>query len=109
MPYRGGPSAQELQRKDDLLSSFSDEHSDLVALGQRIGAANLQAVLEIFGAQKAHMPSPKDFWALLERELRNERIRAAFRGNNYAEIALVEGIKERQVRRIVHKPPRRTK
>lgn len=108
MQYRDGHNAQALsQRRDDLLGNFSDEHSDLVALGKRIGAEALQAVLEVFGGQKPHIPSAEDFWARLDREVRNERIRANFRGNNYAELAMAERLDERQVRRIVHEVPRR--
>lgn len=85
----------------DLLSKFDVTYSDLVALGQRIGPDALNAVLETFGGQKIHVPTVTSFWSGLAREIRNEEIRARFRGNNLDELAHDYAMSEKQLRNVL--------
>lgn len=85
-----------------VLEHFSPEHSPLIEIGQRIGPDALNAVLEVLGGQKPHIPKAETFWASLEREIRNERIRARFMGNNHQELADESGLDVRQIYYIVH-------
>lgn len=84
-----------------LLDKFSPEYHQLVEVGQKIGVENLDIVLSILGGQKTHVPMKKNFYNNLRRQVRDEHIRTAFKGNNYGELALSHGLKERQVREIL--------
>lgn len=84
----------------ELLGQFSADFHPLVELGQRIGPEALQALLEVLGGEKPHIPKPETFWASLRREVRNEQIRSAFRGN-YTETGEQFGITGTQIRRII--------
>lgn len=85
-----------------LLSEFSDDYSDLVALGHRIGAEGLNEVLKLLGGCKIHIPTPETFWQRLYREVRDRMVRDKFNGRNYAELGTETGLTPMQVRRIVH-------
>lgn len=87
--------------KDELLSRFPPEKSVWIEIGQAIGAENLDHVLRIIGGQVVSAPSSEWLWAMLERDLRNERIRAQFRGNNVTQLADDFGLDPRTIRRIV--------
>lgn len=89
---------------DQLLASFSPDHSPWVALGQDIGGQALQRVLEHVGGTKPHVPMPDSFRADLVREIRDTDIRARFNGTNYDELSADTGLTPRQIRRIVHGP-----
>lgn len=84
-----------------LLDTFSDEHNEFVALGKRIGPDALNAVLETLGGQKPHVPTPTSFWSGLVREVRDEKVRARFRGNNIDELAQEFELSERHIRNIL--------
>lgn len=93
----------------ELLASVEDDNNQFAELGRRIGPDNLNAVLEVFGSQKPHVPTPDSFWARLLREERNAKIRQEFNGRNYAELAEkysghrgLGTLSERHVREIVH-------
>lgn len=102
MPHRFGCKTNlNAVQQNNLLEKFSSEFSPFVELAKRIGVANMNAVLETLGGEKPHVPKPASFWRGLELEVRNEEIRARFRGNNLAELALEYGIEERQLRNIV--------
>lgn len=89
--------------QSELLNCYSEEHpSDLVQLGKQIGADNLNRVLSVLGGRNVYVPTGEQFWKGLYREIRNEEMRAKFRGNNIKELALEYDLDERQVRRIVN-------
>jgi len=93
----------------ELLKSAGDNYDPMVELGQRIGPDNLNAVMEVFGSQKPHIPVQDSFWTRLLRDERNRKIRQEFNGRNYTELADkysgyqgLGTLGERQVREIVH-------
>lgn len=87
--------------REDLLGRFAPAEDPLVDVGQRVGPDALDEILDALGGQKVHIPERESFWRRLERRLRNERIRAGFRGDNYGELAEQWSLSERQVRTIV--------
>lgn len=87
--------------KQDLLNRFPPEKSVWVEIGQAIGAENLDHVLRVIGGQVVSAPSSEWLWASLERDLRDERIRAEFRGNNVDQLADAWHLSPRTIRRIV--------
>lgn len=91
----------------ELLDQFSPDYNDLVAYGQMHGVEALNGMLDILGGQKPHIPMRGNFWAGLAREIRDEEIRARHNGRNYQQLGLEYDLDERQVRRIVHREPRR--
>jgi len=93
----------------EILSKFDPDYNQLVELGHEIGVEKLNAVLEIFGGEKPHIPMTKNFWAGLERNARDDQIRLDFKGNNHKELADREGLKERQIRNILESKPKKYK
>lgn len=89
---------------DDLLVHFSPDHSAWVSVGHRIGGSALATLLEELGGTNLHVPTLEHFRLALWRRLRDEDIRARFRGNNYHEISADYGLSPRQIRNIVHGP-----
>ncbi len=89
------------QSKQSLLDCFDEDYNQLVELAREIGVDNVDAVLRTFGGQKPHIPMPENFWDGLQRELRDREIRAKFRGDNYAELAIEYHLTERRVRQII--------
>ena len=53
------------------------------------------------------VPSVRSLNAWLDRDDRNERIRAGFDGRNYKALARRHGLSERQVRRIIDGPKKK--
>lgn len=90
-----------MDARAELLGRFDSGFSPWVELGQRIGPEALDAVLEILGGTRPNIPTRERFWVDLEREARDARIYAAFRGNNLLELAEAFQLSPRQVRRIV--------
>lgn len=84
-----------------LLERFAAQHDPFVEIGQRFGVDMLDAILDIFGAGTLSVPSRDNFWKRLERDLRDERIRAEFSGHNHAELAERYDVTSRQVRNIL--------
>jgi len=95
--------------KKKLLESFAPEWNPLVRLGQELGPEAVDRFLAEFGGTKPHHPSAQNFWGLLERAARDEEIRSRFNPVTcgYEQLALETGLDARQIRRIVHKEPRR--
>lgn len=100
MAHRSGHNENSTDQAK-LLEIFDDDFSEMVALGKRIGPAALNSLLEIFGGQKPHIPTVHAFWRSLEVTVRNEEIRARFRGNNLRQLVLEYELSERQLRNIV--------
>lgn len=92
---------------DALLNAFGIEFHLLIEVGQAIGAENLNKMMNVLGGQKPHIPTEQNFWGLLEREQRNEQIRAKFKGNNYEQLASEFDLSPRQVREVIHVNRRR--
>lgn len=110
MNYHSGQDSRLTDAaKQQLLEAFDPQYSPLVELGHELGPEVLERLLRKMGGQKPHIPSPENFWGNLEREVRDQRIRDRFRGNNYAELALEHDLSERQVREIVKSSPRNYK
>ncbi|WP_170142062.1 Mor transcription activator family protein [Thioalbus denitrificans] len=80
---------------------FAPDHSPWVEIGQRIGVDALGVVLSRLGGEKVHVPTEDNFWACLERAVRDEEIRQRFRGWNMKELAAEYGVDTRHVRRIL--------
>lgn len=97
---------EQITKEKDLLGEFESEFNPLVEIGQRIGAENLNVVMEVLGGQKPHIPMQHNFYAGLEREQRDQTMRKQFEGNNYGQIAMEFGLSLRQTRIIVDKKPR---
>lgn len=91
----------------ELLAEFSDEYNELVAFGKQHGVEALDALLELLGGQKPHIPMRDNFWTGLQREIRNRSLRERFNGRNYGQLAMEEHISEREVRRIIHSEERK--
>jgi hypothetical protein len=85
----------------ELLSAFDPDHSPLVELGQRIGPDALNCVLEVLGGEKRHVPTRENFWAAVQREIRDHEIRARFNGRNVRQLAAEYGLHWRMIYRIV--------
>ena len=98
-----------VERKAALLEQFGAEYSDLCELGLRIGPEALDAVFDVFGSRKIHVPTEDSFWRALGREVRDRKIRTAFNGSNYDELAWDYSLTPRQIRTIVSKAERPTK
>lgn len=90
-----------MQDKAAILESYGPDAGPMVRLARRIGPAAMDAVLEELGGERPALPEPDAFWRGLWRRMRDEQIRAQFRGNNLAELAQRHGLCERHVRRIV--------
>lgn len=95
-------SAMDSATCSELLEQFDDEYNDLVAFAKQHGPEALNALLDRLGGRKEHIPTPENFWAGLKRHVRNEDMRARFRGNNYKQLALEYRVSEREARRIIH-------
>ena len=95
--------------KENLLHEFEPEFNPLVEIGKRIGAKNLDVVMEVYGGQKPHIPMQHNFYASLEREQRNEEMRNKFTGNNYGQLSMDFKLSLRQTRIIVDKKRREYK
>lgn len=85
----------------ELLSAFDPAHSPLVELGQRIGPEALNCVLEVLGGEKRHVPTRENFWASVQREIRDQEIRARFNGRNLHQLADEYHLHWRMIYRIV--------
>lgn len=86
-----------------LLAQFGPQHSKLVDLAHTLGVDGINRVLDTFGGEKVHIPTRDAFWDGLYRNVRDETIRAQFRGNNLGELAIEYRLTERQVRNILDK------
>lgn len=84
-----------------LLDIFSEEDSELIELGKRIGSEHLNDVLDVFGGMKPHIPSADNFWRALERRKRDAEIKAAFKGNNLDALMEAYNLTERRLRQIL--------
>lgn len=99
--HSGHETSLSAADKRQLLEGFDPQYSPLVELGHALGPQALDTLLSKMGGQKPHIPSLENFWGGLKREVRDQRIRARFVGNNYEQLALEWGLSERQVREIV--------
>lgn len=88
--------------REQLLDCFDGEYSPLVALAKQIGPEAIDKLLSELGGTKPHLPTSENFWSQLRREVRNESIRAQFRGDNIHQLSLETGLCERQIRAIVN-------
>lgn len=104
---RGKATAPDITACQDLLEQFDHEFNDYVAFAKEQGPEALNALLERLGGQKVHVPTLVNFWTGLQRQVRNEDMRARFRGNNYKQLAIEYGVSEREARRIIHCAPRK--
>jgi len=95
--------------KENLLCEFDPEFNPLVEIGKRIGAKNLDVVMEVLGGQKPHIPMQHNFYESLGRELRNEEMRDKFTGNNYGQLSVEFNLSLRRTRIIVDKKRREYK
>jgi len=84
-----------------LLAQFPPDHSPLVEIGQRLGPDALEIVLQVLDKPKAYVPEVDVFWAGLERDARDARIVAEFRGDNLTELAEMFGLSRRRIRQIL--------
>jgi transaldolase len=89
-----------------LLEHFDESYHPLVKVAKTAGIEAVQALLEEAGGTKPHLPTWENFQAILQREVRNEAIRDAFNGRNYDQLEMEYGLKERQLRQIIHGKPR---
>lgn len=90
---------------DDLtetLECFDERHSDMVALGKTLGAGAVREMCKLMGGRKVHVPEFDNLVWQLKRTVRDEELRAKFRGNNLAELAAEYRMSARQVHRILH-------
>lgn len=87
--------------KQDLLSRFAPGYSIWTDIGLAIGAENLDVVLRLLGPGITSVPTVDNFWESLERDLRNARIRAEFRGNNIRDLAEAYALHPRTIRKIL--------
>lgn len=92
----------ETSALNEALEWFDAEHSDMVALGKRLGAPAVRVVCEVFGGRKVHVPEFDNLVIALRREARDEEIKRKFRGNNLAELAHEYRLSARHVHRILH-------
>lgn len=93
----------KVSNKDRLLAMFDSEYSPWVAIGQRIGAAALDVVLEELGGTKPHVPMQGTFWRGLERVVLRESIRHEHGkgGKTVQEVADSFGMTYRQTHHIL--------
>jgi len=94
--------AAEIKR---LLKSI-EYGSELVELGKVIGADALLVVLSTLGGplgMQCYIPSPENFAAALQRELRDNDIHASYNGTpaNITTLARKHGISKTRVRQII--------
>lgn len=94
------------EKMTELLEHFDDNYHPLVKVAKVAGVEAVQALLDEVGGTKPHLPTWENFTAILAREVRNESIRAAFNGRNYSQLEIEYGLKERQLRQIIHGKPR---
>jgi len=71
------------------------------AIGGDVVEVLLGAVFDVLGGQKPHIPTAPAFYGGLARTVRDEEIRARFKGNNLAELSEDTGLTTRQLRNIV--------
>ena len=102
--------------KEALLAATDSDSDPFVELGRAIGVDGLDAVFDIFGGFKPHIPYASSFWGRLERAQRNDEMRAKFTGHNHAALAAEYAMSEGQIRAIVNgrkhpkrRPPERAK
>lgn len=89
--------------KEKLLECYDDTApDDLLQLGKQIGVENLDKVLAVLGGGKCYIPTQEGFWGKLHRQVRDEEMKARFRGNNLTELCQDYQLGKRQVRRIVN-------
>ncbi|MDH3973655.1 MAG: hypothetical protein OEV42_05185 [Deltaproteobacteria bacterium] len=71
----------------------------IAILGEKKGKEAFRKIIYPFGGSLVYIPSETK----LSKEERNKRIRSAFNGENYNELARKHGISARWVRKIIHK------
>lgn len=76
-----------------------EEYADLV---DALGLPAFLTLVELCGGQSLYVPMPES----LHRDGRDREIRARFDGGNYRALARQYRLSERQVRKIVSRPPR---
>jgi len=110
MAFRSGYKKNNKPTSNDeynkLLECFTADYSEMVRLAQQLGAEKFNDVLEALGGTKPHIPTKKVFWHRLQRECRDESIRAKFTGDNYNQLAEEYDLSRTQVYRIIEWRPR---
>lgn len=86
----------------ELLEHFDDDYNPLVKLAKAAGIDAVRLLLDEAGGTKPHLPTWENFIGSLQREVRNTEIRGRFNGRNYDQLEMEYGIKERQLREIIH-------
>lgn len=86
----------------DTLESFDAQHSDMVALGKVLGPGAVREICQLMGGRKVHVPEFDNLVWQLKRTVRDEEIRAKFRGNNLPELCFEYSMSARHVHRILH-------
>lgn len=87
---------------DELIEQFDENYHPLVKVAKTAGIEAVKVLLEEAGGTKPHLPTWDNFQAILQREVRNGEIRAKFNGRNYDQLEMQYGLKERQLREIIH-------
>jgi len=99
----------DIQQKQQLIDCFHSDFSPIVELVKRIGVANAEAVFDIFGGSKPHLPTSSAFWSRMEREIRHEEIRAQAGKVTVRQLGREYGLSLKQVYCILKKNyPNRT-
>lgn len=101
----------------DVLAMFGSDFNNFTELAAKVdgmasegmGRQVLNAMFELWGGHKIHVPEGHAFYNLLARTARDEEIRAKFRGRNIAELAQDYELTTRQVRNIIASDARRYK
>lgn len=107
-PWRN--TERNSEAKADLLGRFAREVNPFVDIGQRLGVEAVDLVLGLLGPGTVFVPTRENFWRMLERDLRDARIRAEFNGRNHEELRQRYGLKStKQVRNILAERKRETK
>lgn len=86
---------------DDVLGGMDPTFSYMVELGQSIGAANLNKMMDMMGGQNRHVPTTENFWGAIARYMRDQMILTQFDGKNYEELAAIYDCTTMSIRRSI--------